>query len=95
MTLDTLRIVRNVLLRTFVVGCVFALLLALVTFGAWDCWVSSAMRMAHTDEATLVPVVLSFFAQLRFFLVFIVLAPALALHWTIKREQSRLKATPD
>ncbi len=86
MTLDTLRLTRNILLRTFVVGYVLAIFIALVTFGAWDAWIGFSMKLAHTDQATLAAVVLNFFAGIKFFLLFVVLTPALAIHWTIKKE---------
>jgi hypothetical protein len=89
MTLDSLRLIRNILLRSVVVGIAFAAMLALVTFGAWDWWIGFATKLAHTDEAHISSLVLTLFTEIRFLLVFILLTPALAIHWTIKREQSR------
>lgn len=87
MTLDSLRLVRNILFRCLAVGVAFAFLLALVTFGAWDSWIGFATGLFHTDEAAIRNLVMDFFTAIRFFLLFIILTPALALHWTIKRDK--------
>lgn len=89
MTLDLLRLLRNILLRSVVVGLIIALLLAAVTFGAWDTWTGTATKWFHTDEATLVPLVINFFVDIRFFLLFVLLTPGLAIHWTLTKELSR------
>lgn len=91
MTIDSLRLVRNVLLRTFIIGVAFAVLLMIVTLLAWDTWLPMTIRTFHTDEATIVPIVIRFFVDLRFYLLFILLAPGLAIHWTIKKEQAAKK----
>lgn len=89
MTLETLRILRNVLLRSFVVGLVLIMAMALATMAAWDTWTGLAGGWFHTDETVLVPIVLKFFVDVRFFLLFVVLAPGLGIHWTIKRELAK------
>ena len=91
MNYETLRLVRNILLRSFVVGFVIALVLGLVTMIGWTTWMGWASEWFHTDSATLMPLVLQFFVQIRFFLLFIVLTPALAIHWTLKREDPGTK----
>ncbi len=88
MTLDTLRLIRNILLRSVVVGLGFTLLLAAATFGCWNCWIGMATQMFHTTESAMSNLVLDFFMAIRFFLVFILLTPALAIHWTLKRERA-------
>lgn len=89
MTLDTLRLIRNILLRSVVVGLGFTILLAAAIFGGWNCWIGMATQMFHTTESALSNLVLDFFTAIRFFLVFVLLTPALAIHWTIKRERTR------
>jgi hypothetical protein len=91
MSLETMRLLRNILLRSFVIGIGFAIFFAVLTFGLWDWWMNFATKMAHTEPATFVPILLNFFVDIRFLLIFLVLTPALALHWTIKREQARLR----
>ena len=87
--LDSLRLVRNILLRIFAVGVVFALLMLVATLAAWPVWTGLAMRWFHADEAQLSAIVLQFFTAIRFYFLFILLAPALALHWTLRSERSR------
>jgi hypothetical protein len=43
------------------------------------------VRLALIDQNSLNAIVVGFFVLIRFYLVFILLAPALALHWTLKR----------
>lgn len=89
MQLETLRLWRNLLLRTFAAGFGMTLLLGLVTMAGWQTWMGLATGWFHTDSQTLTPLVLNFFLQIRFFLLFLVLAPALALHWTLHVETAR------
>lgn len=91
MIYDTLRLIRNILFRIFVIGTVIALGLGLVTLTSWTTWMGIASQWFHTDTATLTPIVLKFFMDIRFFLLFIVLAPALAVHWTLKRDLDKKK----
>jgi hypothetical protein len=87
--LDTLRLFRNLLLRCFAIGVVFALLTLIATLLAWPVWTGLATRWFHVDEAQLGNVVLAFFTGIRFYFLFVLLAPALALHWTLRSESAR------
>lgn len=87
--LETLRLLRNVLLRWFVIGIVVGLLQLIAMLTAWSFWVSLASAWWHTDEQHLSTVALTYFTVLRFFLVFMLLIPGLAIHWTIRSELSR------
>jgi hypothetical protein len=83
---ETIRLIRDILLRTFLVSLIIALLIAGAYYGGRDFWDRLVVgRLALIDEGSLNVVVVSFFALIRFYLVFILLAPALALHWTLKR----------
>jgi hypothetical protein len=86
MSLEFLRLTRDLLLRAFVIGLAIALILALFTFTGWTLWMQWATLWFHTSEAVLTPMVLSFFIHLRFFLLFCILMPGLAFHWTYKAE---------
>ncbi len=86
MTYETLRLVRNLLLRGFVAGLGITLVLALVTMSFWNTWMDVATVWFRTDAATLTPIVLQFFVAVRFFLLYILLVPALALHWSLKKD---------
>lgn len=90
MTLDSLRLLRNILLRTVVISVVFSYTTLLVTFAFWDTWAGVTSQWLHlTPEALSRPIMLYFFVAVKFFNIFVLLAPALALHWTIKREMAR------
>lgn len=41
---------RNVLLRAFVVGVVFAVLYFIITISLWDTWVSLLQKMFKLDK---------------------------------------------
>lgn len=86
MTLESLRLIRNILLRSTVVGLVLAIIIGIATFAGWHAWMKLAIRLFHTDQATIAPIVLQFFSEIRFFLLFILLTPALGIHWTVKKE---------
>ena len=87
MTLDSLRLLRNVLLRTVVINFVFSYSSLLVTFAFWDTWTGLLSQWFHiAPESFSRTTMLYFFVAVKFFNIFVLLAPALALHWTIKRE---------
>jgi hypothetical protein len=89
LVLDTLRLVRNILLRTFAIGVVFAVLTLIAMLAVWPVWTDLAMRWFHTGEAQLGVVALQFFTEIRFYFLFVLLAPALALQWTLRSERAR------
>ncbi len=89
MNLETLRLIRNILLRTVVVGVLLAIVLCIITMVGWHVGMKMAVHCFHTDAATVTPLVMKFFVDIRFFLLFVLLAPGLAIHWTIKREATR------
>ncbi len=91
MAFETLRLIRNILLRIFAIGVVFALLMLIAMLAAWPVWTSLAVRWFHADEAQLGAVALQFFTAVRFYFVFVLLAPALALHWTMNSERARAR----
>ncbi len=88
MTLDSLRLVRNILLRAVAVAFVFNLSMALATFALWDTWTALISQWFHTSREALGPLMTYFFTAVKFYVIFVLLTPALALHWTIKREMA-------
>lgn len=86
MKVETLQLLRNILLRTFVVGAFLAVVLAFITYLQWD-----TIMYILTDKLNITnrePVETGFvelFIAIRFFLLFCILTLALALHWTVKR----------
>jgi len=83
---ETLRLIRNIFIRSFVIGAGLGLVFAIATLAGWNVWMPLGARLFHTDAATVTSVTLQFFVGLRFFLWFCVLTPALAMHWTLKAE---------
>lgn len=90
MTFDSLRLVRNILLRTVVISVVFNYTALIVTYVFWDVWAGLIAQWFHlTPDALSRSVMLYFFVSVKFCVIFGLLAPALALHWTLKREMAR------
>jgi len=88
MTLDSLRLVRNFLFRTAAISLAFNYTSILVTFAFWDTWSGLTSQWFHV-EALSRAAMLNFFVAIKFYIGFVLLAPALALHWTIKREMRK------
>ena len=76
---------RNLFLRLFVIGVVFAILLFVATLAFWNTATGLVMHLFKVDEKELGRIVLSFFLNMRLIVLFLFLAPALALHWTAKK----------
>ena len=86
MKIETIRQIRNILLRTFAIVLILNLLMAAATFGLWDTWTTITSRWFHTPTESLGPLMVNFFTSIKFFAIFVLLAPALALHWTVRHE---------
>lgn len=86
MTFETLRLLRNILLRSFVVGVAVLFVAGTVTLAGWDIWMGFAVRLLHLDEHTLATMITNLFSQLRLFLMCCLLIPGLGIHWTLKRD---------
>ena len=83
---ETIRIIRDIFFRLFLISLIMGLLFAGVYYGGRGYWDRLIVdRLGLIDEKSLNVVVMEFFVLIRFYLVFILLAPALALHWTLKR----------
>lgn len=76
---------RNLFLRAFVVGVLFAFFYWLVTLALWQAYAPWLMERFKLDEKDLGALTLNFFANVRIVLVFFFLVPALALHWSAKK----------
>ena len=85
MELEKIIFLRNVFLRSFVVGVVFALFYWLVTLALWQAYAPWVMERFKLNEKELGALTLNFFANVRIVIVFFFLVPALALHWTSKK----------
>jgi hypothetical protein len=76
---------RNLFLRMFVVGIVIALLLFGATLVFWNVAAGWVMHLFSVDEKTLGRIVLTFFTNVRFVVLYFFLVPGIALHWMAKK----------
>lgn len=81
---QNLILMRNVLFKTFIVGFLFALFIFVMTVTFWDRWSSFIMSKFLLSDKELGTLVVNSFINLRFYLIFVILCPAIALHWVIK-----------
>lgn len=86
LSLETIRLLRNILLRTFAVGAGIHISSALITFLAWDQWLLMIQSLIDVNPHRMTMLVIEFYAVSKFLLMFVVLPLALALHWTLKCE---------
>ena len=93
MAIDTLRLLRNILLRAFAIGFVIGVLQVVLALSLWGVWVPLMSAWWHTDEPHLSNDAIVYFTALRFFLLFVLLVPGLALHWTLASESKRRTKT--
>ena len=76
---------RNLFLRAFAVGVLFALFYWIATIALWHAYSPWLVERFKMDEKDLATLTLNFFANVRIVIVFFFLVPALALHWTAKK----------
>lgn len=77
-------LIRDFLFKTFVVSFIFALLLFLITKFFWNNWSSLVYSTFQVSPSELGTLVVNSFLYLRLYLVFVLLVPAISLHWLIK-----------
>ena len=87
MELEKIIFFRNFLFKTFIVGLIFAVFYFITSIAFWNTWLMSWIeRTFKVNDAELGNLTLSFFSTVRIILVFLFLAPCIALHWIIKRK---------
>lgn len=84
---ETIIFWRNFLFRTFLIGMGLAVILAVLILAFWHTWEIWVVQLFKTDEKELGKVVLTFFMNVRLILVFLILAPAIALHTMIRKKK--------
>jgi hypothetical protein len=77
---------RNILLRCTVLGILVALILLAATLAFWNTAAGWVAYLFHVDGRALGRIVLQFFLNVRLVILFLFLVPALAFHWTAKRQ---------
>ena len=79
--------IRDFLLRTFVIGLVFAILLFVITATFWDRWSGFLYAKFQVPKDELGELVVDSFLHLRLYLIFVILVPGLAMHWLIRSKK--------
>lgn len=85
MSQENLKILRNIFLRAALISVLVTWFLALLTMGFWDTWLALTSKFYKVAPESLTFLVVSFFTAAKFFSIFILLVPGLALHWTVKK----------
>ena len=49
--METLRLIRNIFIRSFVIGAGLGLVFAIATLAGWNVWMPLGARLFHTDAA--------------------------------------------
>lgn len=84
---EKLIIIRNFLYRFFVIGFVLNILFQLLILFVGLNSLNEASRILDLPHSFLMEVFIVAIASTRAFLVYLILCPALALHWTISRDK--------
>lgn len=84
MNKENLILIRNFLFKMFIVSILFAIFLFVMTCAFWGNWSSFIYSKFLVTEKELGEMVVQFFINLRSFVLFGVLVPGIALHWTVK-----------
>ncbi len=79
---------RNFLFRSFIIGVLFAILFGVLTLVLWKFGVQLSERYLAVDENEFGKLLFAFFMNIRIVLIFIFLAPALALHWMVRGKRA-------
>jgi len=91
MTLESLRLTRNILLRSAVLCYLFLILSALVWLPLSETWTGLTCSWYHITPERVHKIVVDFLSVAKFYAIFVLLVPGLAVHWTIKSEESKKK----
>ena len=81
---EKLILIRNFLFKTFIVGLIFALVVFVLTFIFWDKWSLVVYSKFGLSPKELAELFVNSLLYTRFYLIFVVLVPAIALHWLVK-----------
>ncbi len=80
-------LIRDFLLKTFVVGFIFAILLFVMTATFWDKWSNFVYAKFFVPKEELGHLVVDSFLHLRLYLIFVILVPGIAMHWLVKSKK--------
>ena len=63
--------------------------MTLSTMLLWDVWTQMTAALFHVDPNSLGTLMVNFTASCKIIFIFFMLAPALGIHWTIKRMEKQ------
>jgi hypothetical protein len=89
MTLESIRLTRNILLRSAALCYAVLILSALIWLPFSETWTSMTSSWYHISPERVNSLVINFLSVAKFYGIFILLVPGLALHWTLKSEESK------
>lgn len=79
---ETLNTLKSVLYRTFFVGLAFTIMFGAIMVFGWNTWLPMLQQwFPAATPAMLTAIILDFFTTIRFYLVFVLLTPALGIQW--------------
>lgn len=84
---DKLLIARNFLYRLFLIGFLFSVLFQLAFMSLSTPLINEATKLLGLPPLYIQELVISYLAFIRVVLVYFILSPALALHWTIAKDK--------
>lgn len=90
MTLESLRLWRNILLRSAAISYAMLLLSALAWLPFSETWTGLTSSWYHITPDSVHNLVVQFLSAAKFYSIFLLLVPGLALHWTIKGEEAKM-----
>ena len=92
MSLDSLCLLRNILLRAALISYGFVIVMAIATIALWNTWTTWTQQWYHVNPEFMGPMIVIFFAVIKFYAIFLLLVPGLAIHWTIKASEAKAKS---
>lgn len=85
---EKLILVRNFLYRLFLIGFLFSVFAQVMYMLMSGPTIIEATKLLGLPPFFLTKLMISTIVSIRIFLVYVILAPALALHWTISRDKA-------
>ncbi len=84
---ENLFIIRNFLYRFFVIGFIFSIIAQITFMSISGPALDDAIRILHLPPVYVQNLIISSLVYIRVFLLYFILTPALALHWTISKDK--------
>lgn len=76
---------RNFLLRTFFIGLLVAIIIFIIAVAFKNSWEIWAEKIFGVEKDEVGEIIFGFFMNVRLVLLFLILSPAIALHWMSKK----------